>query len=86
MCNLYRLDKGQDTLRRFFKVTQDDTGHMPPLPDIFPDMMVPVILADPPSSNGEQPLLAGRRLGDLLLQLRDRFRGGAVHRLADFFV
>jgi hypothetical protein len=33
MCNLYSLNKGQDHLRRFFKVTQDVTGDMPPLPE-----------------------------------------------------
>jgi putative SOS response-associated peptidase YedK len=52
MCNLYRLDKGQDHLRRYFKVTQDDIGNMPPLPGIFPDMMAPVIRTDGVSSNG----------------------------------
>jgi putative SOS response-associated peptidase YedK len=43
MCNLYSLNKGQDALKSFFKVTQDDTGNMPPLPGIFPDTMAPVI-------------------------------------------
>src|SRR4029450_9354966 len=43
MCNLYRLDKGQDHLRRFFKVGRDDTGNQPPLPGIYPDMMAPII-------------------------------------------
>jgi putative SOS response-associated peptidase YedK len=43
MCNLYRLDKGQDTLRRFFKVGRDDSGNQPPLPGIYPDMMAPII-------------------------------------------
>jgi hypothetical protein len=52
MCNLCRLDKGQDHLRRYFKVTQDDIGNMPPLPGIFPDMMAPVIRTDGASSNG----------------------------------
>jgi hypothetical protein len=36
MCNLYNLNKGQDALRRYFKVTQDDTGNMPPLPGSSP--------------------------------------------------
>ena len=43
MCNLYRLDKGQDTLRRFFKVGRDDSGNQPPLPGIYPDTMAPII-------------------------------------------
>jgi hypothetical protein len=29
MCNLCRLDKGQDTLRRFFKVGRDESGNQP---------------------------------------------------------
>lgn len=43
MCNLYRLDKGQDALRRFFKVDRDDSGSQPPLPGIFPDNVAPII-------------------------------------------
>jgi putative SOS response-associated peptidase YedK len=43
MCNLYSLNKGQDHLRQFFKVTRDETGNMPPLPGIVPDTMAPVI-------------------------------------------
>jgi putative SOS response-associated peptidase YedK len=42
MCNLYRLDKGQDHLR-FFKVARDDSGNQPPLPGIYPDNVAPVI-------------------------------------------
>jgi putative SOS response-associated peptidase YedK len=56
MCNLYNLNKGQDALRRYFKVTQDDSGNQPPLPGIFPDMMAPVIRTDAASGNG----VAGR--------------------------
>jgi putative SOS response-associated peptidase YedK len=43
MSNLYSLNKGQDHLRQFFKVTRDETGNMPPLPGIFPDTTAPVI-------------------------------------------
>jgi putative SOS response-associated peptidase YedK len=43
MCNLYRLDKGQDHLRRFFKVARDDSGNQPPLPGIYPDNVAPII-------------------------------------------
>ena len=46
MCNLYSLNKGQDHIRREFQVNWDDTGNLPPLPGIFPDMMAPVIRYD----------------------------------------
>jgi putative SOS response-associated peptidase YedK len=46
MCDLYCLNKGQDHLRRFFKVDRDETGNMPPLPGIFPDTMAPVVRQD----------------------------------------
>jgi putative SOS response-associated peptidase YedK len=46
MCNLYSLNKGQDALKRFFVVTQDDTGNIPPLRGIFPDSMAPVVRQD----------------------------------------
>jgi hypothetical protein len=41
MCNLYSLNKGQDHIAREFRVNWDDTGNLPPLPGIFPDMMAP---------------------------------------------
>jgi hypothetical protein len=41
MCNLYRLDKGQDHLRRFFKAGRDDSGNQPPLPGIYPPRSPP---------------------------------------------
>jgi putative SOS response-associated peptidase YedK len=46
MCNLYSLNKGQDHIRREFQVNWDDTGNLPPLPGIFPDMMAPVVRND----------------------------------------
>ena len=46
MCNLYSLNKGQDHIRREFRVNWDDTGNLPPLPGIFPDMMAPVVRSD----------------------------------------
>jgi putative SOS response-associated peptidase YedK len=46
MCNLYSLNKGQDHIRREFQVNWDDTGNLPPLPGIFPDMMAPVVRTD----------------------------------------
>jgi hypothetical protein len=32
MCNLYRLDKGQNALRRFLNATRDDSGNIPTSP------------------------------------------------------
>ena len=46
MCNLYSLNKGQDHIRREFRVNWDDTGNIPPLPGIFPDVMAPVVRND----------------------------------------
>lgn len=46
MCNLYSLNKGQDHIRREFRTNWDDTGNLPPLPGIFPDMMAPVVRND----------------------------------------
>jgi mono/diheme cytochrome c family protein len=51
MCNLYSLNKGRDALKRFFRITQDDTGNMLPLPGILPDSMAPVIRTDGPAGN-----------------------------------
>jgi putative SOS response-associated peptidase YedK len=57
MCNLYRLDKGQDHLRQFFKVARDETGNMPPLPGIFPDYMAPIVRT---GTDGERELVMAR--------------------------
>jgi putative SOS response-associated peptidase YedK len=57
MCNLYRLDKGQDHLRRFFKVARDETGNMPPVPGIFPDCMAPIVRT---VADGERELVMAR--------------------------
>jgi putative SOS response-associated peptidase YedK len=46
MCNLYSLNKGQDHIGREFRVHWDDTGNMPPLPGIFPEMLAPVVRND----------------------------------------
>jgi putative SOS response-associated peptidase YedK len=43
MCNLYSLNKGQDALRRFLKITSDETGNQPPLPGIYPDTLAPIV-------------------------------------------
>ena len=38
MCNLYSLTTGQDAIRQLFGVTRDQTGNLPPLPGIFPEL------------------------------------------------
>ena len=45
MCNLYSLNRPQDEIRRWFDVSHDSAGNLPPLPGIFPDQMAPVVLA-----------------------------------------
>jgi putative SOS response-associated peptidase YedK len=46
VCNLYSLSQGQDALRRFFKVTRDETGNQPPVLGIYPDTLAPVVRQD----------------------------------------
>jgi putative SOS response-associated peptidase YedK len=43
MCNLYSMTKGQDALRKLFRVTEDRAGNLPSLPAIFPDQMAPIV-------------------------------------------
>ena len=43
VCNLYSVTKGQQAIREAFRAMVDRTGNLPPLPDIFPDQMAPVI-------------------------------------------
>lgn len=45
MCNLYSLNRPQDEIRRWFDVSRDSAGNLPPMPGIFPDQMAPVVLA-----------------------------------------
>ncbi|AMB43309.1 SOS response-associated peptidase family protein [Methylobacterium sp. AMS5] len=45
MCNLYSLNRPQDEIRRWFDVSHDSAGNLPPMPSIFPDQMAPVVLA-----------------------------------------
>jgi putative SOS response-associated peptidase YedK len=47
-----------DTLRRYFKVTRDDSGNQPPLPGIYPDKLAPVVR----QSDGER-IMEMRRWG-----------------------
>lgn len=43
MCNLYSMSKGQAAIREMVGVWKDDTGNLPLLPGIFPDMQAPVV-------------------------------------------
>jgi len=43
MCNLYSETKGQEAIRRWFRVSRDLTGNLPPLPAIFPDALAPIL-------------------------------------------
>jgi hypothetical protein len=43
MCNLYSELKGQDAMRRVFRVEHDFAGNLSPLPAGFPDMMAPIV-------------------------------------------
>ncbi|MFG5121035.1 SOS response-associated peptidase [Methylorubrum sp. POS3] len=43
MCNLYSLTKSQDEIRRAFRIDDDRTGNLPPLPGIFPNTAAPII-------------------------------------------
>ncbi len=46
MCNLYSLTRAQDAMRVLFKIDDDLTGNLPPLPGIYPDTLAPVILTE----------------------------------------
>jgi putative SOS response-associated peptidase YedK len=43
MCNLYSITRGQEAIRRLFRVTRDLTGNLPALPAVYPDTMAPVV-------------------------------------------
>ena len=43
MCNLYSITRGQEAMRRLFAISRDLTGNLPPLPDIFPDQLAPIV-------------------------------------------
>jgi hypothetical protein len=36
MCNLYSITRGQEAMRRLFRVTRDLTGNLPALPAVYP--------------------------------------------------
>jgi hypothetical protein len=43
VCNLYSLNCGQDALRRFFKITRDETSNQFPILGIRPNTLAPVV-------------------------------------------
>jgi putative SOS response-associated peptidase YedK len=43
MCNLYSITRSQEAMRRLFAVENDFAGNLPPLPDVFPDQLAPVV-------------------------------------------
>jgi putative SOS response-associated peptidase YedK len=43
MCNLYSITKSQEAIRRLFAAAHDTAGNLPPIPDVFPDTMAPVV-------------------------------------------
>ena len=43
MCNLYSITRGQEAMRGLFAISRDLTGNLPPLPDVFPDQMAPIV-------------------------------------------
>ena len=43
MCNLYSVTTNQEAMRRLFDAT-DELGNQPPLPAVFPDMDVPIVV------------------------------------------
>jgi putative SOS response-associated peptidase YedK len=43
MCNLYSMTTNQRAILELTPVTQDRTGHLPPLPAIYPNSMAPVV-------------------------------------------
>lgn len=56
MCNLYSLTRTQDAMRALFRVRNDLTGNLPPMPGVFPEYAAPVVrMAD-----GERELSMAR--------------------------
>jgi putative SOS response-associated peptidase YedK len=57
MCNLYSITRGQEAMRRLFRVKRDLTGNLPPLSAIYPDMMAPIVRT---ARDGERELILMR--------------------------
>lgn len=47
ICNLYSQTKPQEAMRRLFPGLHDHAGNLPPLPEIYPDRMAPIIRNGP---------------------------------------
>ena len=43
MCNLYSITRSQEAMRRLFAAARDLTGNLPPLPDVYPDQLAPIV-------------------------------------------
>ena len=43
MCNLYSIIRSQESMRRLFAAARDLTGNLPPLSDVFPDQLAPIV-------------------------------------------
>ena len=43
MCNLTSITRNQDAMRRLFAAARDLTGNLPPLPNVFPDQIAPIV-------------------------------------------
>jgi putative SOS response-associated peptidase YedK len=43
VCNLYSMTKSREALVAYVRAMRDRTGNQPPLPDIFPDQLAPVV-------------------------------------------
>ncbi|MCW4592281.1 SOS response-associated peptidase [Gluconacetobacter entanii] len=43
MCNLYAMTSSQQAIRKAARVMTDHTGNLPPLPDIWPNTMAPIV-------------------------------------------
>ncbi|PNG25712.1 SOS response-associated peptidase [Methylocella silvestris] len=53
MCNLYSITRGQEAMRRLFRIGRDLTGNLAPMPGVFPDTMAPIVRIAP---DGEREL------------------------------
>ena len=43
MCNLYSITRSQDAMCRLFAIAHDRAGNLPPMPDVYPDQLAPVV-------------------------------------------
>ena len=43
MCNLYAMTSSQQAIRKAARVMTDHSGNLPPLPDIWPNTMAPIV-------------------------------------------